>query len=67
MIFGSESNVQICHKLLHTLAEHARNVAISPNMTLDDRMKTVQWLSKKYIEINKLLIRIKTEGSNVKR
>jgi ERCC4-type nuclease len=61
MIFGDTKERAVA-KALQSLAVYAQDVAVNPSMSIDDRMKVIQWLAKKYLETNKALIRIKTEA-----
>jgi hypothetical protein len=49
---------------LNSLSHYMAQVAGNPTLSIDEKMRTLQWIYKKIPEINKLLIKIKTERVN---
>ncbi len=61
MISASSPKEKICADALISLAHHANNIAHNPSQSIDDKMKTLQWIYKNIPKINRLLIEIKTK------
>lgn len=60
-MISNDPKEMACAKAIYAIAAYLQDMTINPNLTIDDRIKTLQWVYKKIPEINKLLIRLKTE------
>lgn len=51
---------------LHSIAHYTSQIALDQTISIDDKIKTLQWIHRKIPEINRLLVRIKTEQIQLK-
>lgn len=61
MISANSPEEKACATALVAIANYCTSIAHDPTMTLDNKIKTLQWIYKKIPEINRLMIKINTK------